>query len=59
MQTAIRCVGIGHAVAQDNRYATWRAYGNQYRPALYLVDAAGHIQYKHFGEGASRGTQRP
>jgi hypothetical protein len=38
-------------VAQDNDYGTWDAYGNQYWPAEYLIDARGHVRYVHFGEG--------
>jgi len=52
LETAMRRHGVKHAVAQDNRYATWKAWRNQYWPAHYLVDARGRIQYKHFGEGA-------
>jgi hypothetical protein len=36
---------------QDNKYATWDAYGNQYWPAEYLIDAKGRVRYTHFGEG--------
>ena len=31
--------------------ATWTAWGNQYWPAKYLIDATGHVRYAHFGEG--------
>src|SRR6201999_160046 len=31
--------------------ATWSAWGNQYWPAKYLIDATGHVRYAHFGEG--------
>lgn len=51
VQEAIRKLQITHAVAQDNDYATWRAYGNQFWPALYLIDKQGRIVYTHFGEG--------
>ncbi|MDB5892133.1 MAG: Redoxin protein [Polaromonas sp.] len=51
LQTAMRRFGVKHPVAQDNRYATWKAYANQYWPAKYLVDARGRIRYQHFGEG--------
>ncbi len=52
LQTAIRRFGIKYAVAQDNSYATWKAYDNQYWPAAYLIDKSGRIVLKHFGEGA-------
>lgn len=48
---AIRQFGITYPVAQDNEYATWRAYDNHYWPAKYLVDAQGKVRWIHFGEG--------
>ena len=29
----------------------WRAFGNEYWPALYFIDAQGRIRGRHFGEG--------
>ena len=43
---------IHYPVAQDNDYATWKAYGNHYWPAVYLIDARGRIVLRHYGEGA-------
>ena len=57
VQAAIKRLGVKHAVAQDNRYATWKAYGNQYWPATYLIDVRGNTQYKHFGEGQYTRTE--
>jgi thiol-disulfide isomerase/thioredoxin len=51
VQTAIKRFGIRYPVAQDNQYATWKAYDNQYWPAAYLIDRTGRIVLKHFGEG--------
>jgi len=48
---AIAEYGLHYPVAQDNQYATWNAYSNQYWPAVYLIDKQGHIVYSHFGEG--------
>jgi len=50
--TAIKRHGIQYPVAQDNSYATWKAYGNRYWPAQYIVDRNGKIVYTHAGEGA-------
>ena len=50
-------IGLRYAVAQDNDYATWNAYGNQYWPAKYLIDARGRVRYVHFGEGAYDETE--
>jgi len=51
VEDAIDQNGLGYAVAQDNAYATWNAYGNEYWPAKYLIDARGRVRYTHFGEG--------
>lgn len=49
--TAIKDFGITYPVMQDNNYATWNAYGNQYWPAEYFIDVNGKIRFTHFGEG--------
>jgi cytochrome c biogenesis protein CcdA/thiol-disulfide isomerase/thioredoxin len=49
--SAIAREGLRYPVVQDNDYGTWDAYGNQYWPAHYFVDARGHVRYAHFGEG--------
>ncbi|MDM0033638.1 thioredoxin family protein [Variovorax sp. J22P271] len=58
VQDAIDRLQIKHAVAQDNQYATWRAFGNQYWPAVYLIDKRGKIVYSHFGEGSYGATEK-
>ena len=50
--------GSTYPVAQDNDYATWTAYGNQYWPAKYLIDARGRVRFVHFGEGSYAETER-
>lgn len=48
---AIKMYNIHYPVAQDNDYATWNSYNNQYWPAEYLIDKDGNIRRFHFGEG--------
>jgi len=48
---AVHDLGITYPVAIDNNYAIWRAFGNQYWPAHYFIDAKGQIRAHHFGEG--------
>ena len=51
VQSAIGRFGLSYPVVQDNQLGTWNAYGNQYWPAEYLIDASGHVRYVSFGEG--------
>jgi cytochrome c biogenesis protein CcdA/thiol-disulfide isomerase/thioredoxin len=46
-----KALGVRYPVAIDNDYGTWNAYGNQYWPAEYLIDATGVIRHVSFGEG--------
>jgi cytochrome c biogenesis protein CcdA/thiol-disulfide isomerase/thioredoxin len=55
---AISRFGITYPVAQDNEYNTWSAYGNEYWPADYLIDATGHVRSTHLGEGDYNTTER-
>ena len=57
VRDAIVRFGLTFPVAQDNRYATWEAYSNQYWPGFYLVDKKGRIVYTHFGEGEYAQTE--
>ncbi len=47
---AARDLGVHYPVAVDDGYATWNAYGNEYWPAEYLIDAK--------RRGAPRGLRR-
>ena len=46
----IREFGLMHPVMMDNDFAYWRALGNRYWPAYYLVDKQGTIRHLHVGE---------
>ncbi len=52
VRRAAKDMKVSYPIAIDNDYAIWDAFDNHYWPALYLVDAQGHIRYHHFGEGA-------
>jgi cytochrome c biogenesis protein CcdA/thiol-disulfide isomerase/thioredoxin len=58
VEEAIGEFGLRYPVVQDNDYGTWNAFGNQYWPAKYLIDAAGNVRYVHFGEGSYATTER-
>ena len=51
VEDAIERAGIKYPVVQDNDYAVWNSYANQYWPAKYFIDADGQVRFAHFGEG--------
>ena len=51
VRRAAKDMRVDYPIAIDNDYAIWRAFKNQYWPALYFVDAQGHIRHHQFGEG--------
>jgi thiol-disulfide isomerase/thioredoxin len=51
VRRAIREIGITFPVAIDSDQAIWRAFGNEYWPALYFFDARGRLRHHQFGEG--------
>jgi thiol-disulfide isomerase/thioredoxin len=57
VEDAIMRFAISYPVAQDNNYAMWRAWRNQYWPAHMLVDRSGRIVLQHFGEGDYAGLE--
>ena len=58
VKKAVSELKIGYPVAIDNDYAVWRAFENQYWPALYFIDAQGHVRHHHFGEGEYDQSER-
>jgi len=51
VKNAVADLKISYPVAIDSNYAIWRAFGNEYWPAHYFIDAEGRIRHHHFGEG--------
>jgi thiol-disulfide isomerase/thioredoxin len=49
---AVKDMAIDYPVAVDNDHAIWRAFENQYWPALYFIDSKGHVRHQYFGEGS-------
>ena len=44
-------------MVQDNDFAIWKRFGNQYWPALVVVDRKGVVRSTHIGEGAYEETE--
>lgn len=58
IKDAIQKHGILYPVPIDNEFKTWKAYGNEYWPHIYLADRQGNIVYDHIGEGAYDRTEQ-
>ncbi len=58
VRRATKEMDVGYPVAVDSNYAIWRAFDNEYWPALYLIDAKGNVRAHHFGEGDYQKTER-
>jgi thiol-disulfide isomerase/thioredoxin len=50
VRQATKQIGVGYPVAVDNDFAIWRAFGNEFWPALYIFDSKGRLRHQVFGE---------
>jgi len=58
VRRALKEMRVVYPITVDNDYAVWRAFENQYWPALYFVDAQGRVRHHHFGEGEYERSER-
>jgi thiol-disulfide isomerase/thioredoxin len=58
IRRAMKEMRIEYPVAVDSNYAIWNAFGNEYWPAMYFIDARGRIRHHHFGEGNYEQSER-
>jgi thiol-disulfide isomerase/thioredoxin len=58
VRRAVKVMNIDYPVAVDSDHVIWRAFRNSYWPALYFVDANGHVRYHQFGEGDYEQSER-
>ena len=49
---------INYPVAVDSDHSIWRAFKNEYWPALYFIDGQGRIRHHQFGEGDYERSER-
>lgn len=57
VRQAADAMKIQYPIAIDSDYGVWRAFDNEYWPALYLADAQGRVQFHQFGEGEYEKTE--
>jgi thiol-disulfide isomerase/thioredoxin len=58
VRQATKEMRIAYPIMIDNDHAIWRAYNNEYWPALYFVDTKGRIRHHQFGEGEYEESER-
>jgi len=58
VRRAVRTMKVEYPIVIDNDYSIWRAFENQYWPALYLIDARGRVRHHQFGEGEYPASER-
>jgi len=51
IRDATSYMDVRYPVVVDSDYRIWNAFGNQYWPALYFIDAKGIVRHTRFGEG--------
>jgi len=49
---------VDYPIAVDSDRTIWRTFDNEYWPALYFIDAQGHIRHHQFGEGEYERSER-
>jgi len=47
----VAALGVKYPVVTDNDYSTWKAYGVEAWPTLFLLDKQGRVRWTHVGEG--------
>ncbi len=52
IRRAVDQMRITYPIAVDSDHAIWRAFNNEYWPALYFLDAQGRVRFRQFGEGS-------
>jgi thiol-disulfide isomerase/thioredoxin len=58
VRRAVQQMRIDYPIVIDNEYSIWRAFNNQYWPALYFLDTRGRIREHQFGEGEYERSER-
>jgi thiol-disulfide isomerase/thioredoxin len=51
LRREVASLGIKYPVVTDNDYSTWKAYGVEAWPTVFLLDKQGRIRWTHVGEG--------
>jgi thiol-disulfide isomerase/thioredoxin len=58
VRRAAKEMKIEYPIAVDSDRAVWRAFNNDFWPALYFVDSEGRIRHHYLGEGRYEQSER-
>jgi thiol-disulfide isomerase/thioredoxin len=58
VRRAAKEMKIDYPIAIDSNRAIWRAFNNDFWPALYFVDSQGRIRHHYLGEGEYEHSER-
>lgn len=58
VRRAAKDLHVAYPIAVDNDFRIWRALRNYAWPALYFIDAQGHVRHRHLGEGDYEQSER-
>src|SRR5689334_16928696 len=58
LRREVALLDIKYPVVTDNDYSTWKAYGVEAWPTLFLLDKQGRVRWTHVGEGAYNETEQ-
>jgi thiol-disulfide isomerase/thioredoxin len=50
-------LGVKYAIVTDNDYQTWKAYGVEGWPTIFVLDKHSRIRWLHVGEGSYNDTE--
>jgi len=54
----VPALGIKYPIVTDNDYQTWKAYGVEAWPTIFVLDKQGRIRWEHVGEERYEETER-
>jgi thiol-disulfide isomerase/thioredoxin len=54
----VKDIRVDYPVAVDSDFSIWKAFGNEYWPALYIFDAHGRLRHQVFGEDGYEEAER-
>ena len=58
LRREVAALGVTYPVVTDQDYSTWKAYGVEAWPTLFVLDKQGRVRWTHVGEGFYDETER-